>query len=259
MTEVVLYERRDAVAWITINRPERRNAVNDAVVDAIAGRLAEAEASPGLRAVVLTGAGDKAFCAGGDLKPTSGGTFDHDFSQPTTRSADLFRLAARFSLPLVARVNGHCLAGGMGLLAMCDLAVASETALFGLPEVKVGVFPMQVLAVLQNLIPRRVLAELCLTGETISAAEAKAIGLVNHLAPPAELDAKVDWLLGRLLDKSPTAQRRGKFAMRAAADMSFEQAMAYLEGQIGTLALTEDAREGIAAFAERRKPMWTGR
>ncbi|HVV92742.1 MAG TPA: enoyl-CoA hydratase-related protein, partial [Hyphomicrobiales bacterium] len=225
MAEAVLWERRGEVGWITLNRPERRNALTDEAVGLVAGMLDQAAAEPGLRAVVLTGAGDKAFCAGGDLKPAEGGTFDHDFSQPSTAAGDLFRRVRRFRLPLVARVNGHCLAGGMGLLAMCDLAVAADTALFGLPEVKVGVFPMQVLSVLQHLVPRRVLTELCLTGELISAAEAKAIGLLNHVVPPAELDARTDWLLARLVDKSPTAQRRGKFAMRAAEEMGFEQAI----------------------------------
>jgi methylglutaconyl-CoA hydratase len=144
-------------------------------------------------------------------------------------------------------------------MAMCDMVVAADHATFGLPEVKIGVFPAQVLSVLQHLIGPRHLAEMCITGEPIDARHAQTIGLVNHVVPAAELDAKTDWLLQRIAGKSPTAIRRGKAMMRAAADMGFEQAISFLEGQIMTLALTEDAKEGRAAFIEKRAPNWTGR
>jgi enoyl-CoA hydratase/carnithine racemase len=162
-------------------------------------------------------------------------------------------------LPLVARVNGHCLAGGMGLLAVCDLAVATDHALFGLPEVKVGLFPMQVLSVLRRLLPDRILAELCLTGEPLDAGAARDVGLVNYVAPHDELDVKVEWLVARLVDKSPTAQRRGKYAMRTIAGMTWQQALPYLETQIATLSQSADAQEGREAFMARRAPQWTGR
>jgi len=148
------------------------------------------------------------------------------------------------------------MAGGMGLMAMCDMAVASEKAIFGLPEVKVGVFPAQVLAVLQNLVPRRVLNEMCLCGEPISAQEALAVGLINHVA--ADVDAKLDWLLARLLNKSPAAVRRGLYTLKTVEAMPFEQAMAFTESQIGLFALTNDAKEGQLAFREKRAPNWTG-
>jgi methylglutaconyl-CoA hydratase len=253
----VLYDVRNTVAWITINRPDRRNALNDDVVQAISNGIARA-VDDQARAIVLTGAGDKAFCAGGDLGKASD-AFSYDFSKPVIPSANMMRAAYACSLPIVARVNGHCLAGGMALLGMSDLAVAAETARFGLPEVKVGLFPMQVLAVLQTIIPQRKLAELCLTGEPIDAAEAKDFGLVNYIAPPVELDDKLDWLLSRILDKSPSAQRRGIYAMKAARGMAFSQALAFLESQIVLTAQTEDAKEGRAAFLEKRPPRWTGR
>jgi enoyl-CoA hydratase/carnithine racemase len=142
---------------------------------------------------------------------------------------------------------------------MTDMAVAADNAIFGLPEVKVGVFPMQVLSVLQTLVPRRILSEWCITGESFDAATAQGAGLLNHIAPAAELDAKVAWLVDRIVDKSPTAIRRGKYAMRAIAAMSFDEAVAYTESQIALLGMTEDAKEGVAAFAEKRKPVWTGR
>jgi enoyl-CoA hydratase/carnithine racemase len=206
---------------------------------------------------VLTGAGTRAFCAGADLQ--SGQSFRFDYSQPHQGLADLLREARRCTVPLIARVNGACMAGGMGLLAMCDLAVASRTATFGLPEVKVGVFPAQVLAALQNLLPRRVLNELCLTGETIDAERALSIGLVNHLADADALDATLGALLARLLDKSPSAIRRGLYTLKHTEHLGFEQAVAFTESQIGLFALTEDAQEGQAAFREKRTPNWTGR
>ncbi len=162
-------------------------------------------------------------------------------------------------LPLIARVNGHVMAGGMGLLAMCDLAIAADHARFGLPEVRVGLFPMQVMAVLHRLVPPRVLAEMALTGEPIDAAEAWRVGLVNHVVPGAELDAKVEWLLDRLRDKSPTGIRRGKVAMRQIEAMTLEQSLAFMEAQIGLLSMTEDAAEGRAAFVEKRAPRFSGR
>ena len=162
------------------------------------------------------------------------------------------------TLPLIARVNGHAMAGGMGLIGMCDMAIGVDTARFGMPEVKIGIFPMQIMAVLQRLIPSRKLYEMALTGEPIPAAEALKLGLLNYVVPAAELDAKVDWLLSRLLNK-PTAIRRGKYAMRITEQLNFDQAAVFMEAQIGTLALTEDAAEGRAAFIEKRAPVWPGR
>ena len=253
----VLHERRGAAFWITINRPDKRNAINKEVVDGIRAGYRAAHADPAIRAMVLTGAGDKAFCAGGDLQPGKG--FAFDLSRPNVDYADMLREAQQATLPSIARINGTCMAGGMGLLCMTDMAVAADNALFGLPEVKVGVFPMQVLSLLQTLAPPRLVREWCISGEPFSAAEAKAAGLVNHLAAPGELDARTEWLIARVADKSPTAIRRGKYAMQAMASMSFAEGIAYTESQIALLAMTEDAREGLAAFNEKRKPVWTGK
>lgn len=257
-TSCVLVDVRHDVCWITINRPERRNALNNDVINGIAAGLRQAEQTQGIRAVVLTGSGDRAFCAGADLNPSSS-IFDFDFSLPRTDYADLLRLAMACDLPLIARVNGACMAGGMGLLTMCDMAVASNNALFGLPEVKVGMFPMQVAAVMQHMIPSRKFSELCITGESLSAQEALDLGLLNYVVEPFELDDKVNWLLSRITDKSPTAIRRGKHALRAIADMTFPQSIAYMETQLGSLRMTRDAAEGLAAFAEKRRPVWTGK
>jgi enoyl-CoA hydratase/carnithine racemase len=258
MDEPHLLSRRDGpVLTLTINRPDQRNAMSPAVLAGIGSALREAQGDPELRVIVLTAVGDKAFCAGADLG--TGKSFKFDYSEPRLPIPELFRQARAARVPLVARVNGTCMAGGMGLLAMCDLAIAADHALFGLPEVKVGVYPMQVLAVLQHIVPRRRLLELCFTGEPVSAAEALEMGLVGRVVPKAELDAAVETLIGRLIDKSPTALRRGKYATYAIESMSFEESLTFMEGQIGLLAATEDAAEGQAAFREKRKPHWTGR
>jgi methylglutaconyl-CoA hydratase len=254
----VLLERRGQALWITINRPEKRNAMNGEVIAGIGRGYRQAHDDPEVRVIVLTGAGDKAFCAGADLANT-GAAFAADFAKPNVDFADLLRLSQASTKPAIARVNGTCMAGGVGLLCMTDMAVAAEHAVFGLPEVKVGVFPMQVLSLLQAIAPRRLVSEWCITGEPFDAGAAQAAGLLNHVVPASELDAKVDWLVGRITDKSPTAIRRGKYAMRAIASMSFDESIAYTESQIALLAMTEDAKEGLAAFAAKRKPAWPGK
>jgi len=257
-TDTVLAEVRDNALWLTINRENVRNALNDEVLDALARHFDEAESNKALRAIVVTGAGDRVFCAGGDLKSDSA-TFEFDYSRPSTSYADLMRAAHRTNLPTLARVNGHCLAGGMGLLSICDLAVATEGALFGLPEVKIGMFPMQVAAALRRILPARVFAELCYCGENISAAQALDFGLLNYVVPAEALDDKVSSLLARISSNSPTAIRRGKYALRATLDMTLEQSLAYMETQLGTLSLTKDSSEGLASFNDKRRPNWSGR
>jgi enoyl-CoA hydratase/carnithine racemase len=254
----VILEKRGQACWITINRPDKRNALNGDVIAGIVRGYHKAHDDGEVRVIVLTGAGDKAFCAGADLQ-NSGAAFAFDFSRPNVDYADLLRLSQNATKPTIARVGGVCMAGGMGLLCMTDMAVAADHVMFGLPEVKVGVFPMQVMSLLQTIAPPRLVSEWALTGEPFDAKAALAAGLLNHVVPAAELDAKVDWLIGRIVDKSPTAIRRGKYAMRAISSMSFDERIAYTESQIALLAMTEDAKEGMRAFAEKRKPVWPGK
>jgi len=251
----LLQRQQDGVLWLTINRPERRNAISPGVLAGLIEALTRANADREVRAIVLTGAGDKAFCAGADL--ATGQSFKFDYSEPTQGIANLFRLSRQLNVPLVARVNGACMAGGMGVMGMCHMAVATPKAIFGLPEVKIGLFPAQVLSVLDKLLPRRVLAEMCITGGPITAAQALEYGLVNYVRD--DLDEGVDWLLGRMLDKSPSAIRRGLYTMTAIEKMAFEESMSFTESQIALFALTEDAQEGQLAFREKRKPQWTGK
>jgi len=247
-------EQRGPVLWLTITREERRNAMSHGVLAGMAQAIAAAQDRRDIRAIVITGAGSKAFCAGADLQ--SAKAFTTDYSEPHGHLAQLLRVAKACNVPLIARVNGVCMAGGMGLMSMCDMAVAASHAVFGLPEVKVGVFPAQVLSVLQALIPRRVLAEMCLTGEPITSAQALAFNLVNHVDD--DVDAKLQWLLDRLLDKSPAAIRRGLYTMKKVEAMAFEESMSFTESQIALFTLTDDAREGQKAFQEKRKPNWAG-
>ena len=255
MTDELLVEQRDAVLWLTINREGRRNALSQTVLADMADAIAGAQKNRAVRAIVITGVGSKAFCAGADLQ--SGSAFATDHSEPIGRLAHLLRTARASNVPLIARVNGTCMAGGFGLLSMCDLAVAARHALFGLPEVKVGLWPAQVLTVLQHLIPRRVLKEMCLTGEPITSAQALECNLVNYVDD--DVDVRLDWLLGRMLDKSPAAIRRGLYMTKRIESMPFEESMAFTESQISLFTMTEDAREGQKAFQEKRKPSWTGR
>ncbi len=250
--------QRGPVLWLTIQREERRNAMSHAVLAGLSQAISAAQGQRGIRAIVITGAGSKAFCAGADLQ--SAKAFTTDYSEPIGHLAQLLRVAQASCIPLVARVNGACMAGGFGLLSMCDLAVAARHAVFGLPEVKVGIFPAQVLSVLQHLIPRRVLNEMCLTGEPITAAQALAYNLVNYVQAEdeADVDVRLDWLLARLLDKSPAAIRRGRYTLKKIESMSFEESMSFTESQIALFTLTRDAKEGQKAFQEKRKPVWTG-
>jgi enoyl-CoA hydratase/carnithine racemase len=247
-------EQRGPVLWLTITREARRNAMSHGVLAGMAQAISAAQGRRDIRAIVITGAGSKAFCAGADLQAAQ--AFTTDYSEPHGHLAQLLRVARASTVPLVARVNGACMAGGMGLLAMCDMAVAASHAVFGLPEVKVGVFPAQVLSVLQHLIPRRRLAEMCLTGEPISSAQALAYELVNYVDD--DVDARLQWLLGRLLDKSPAALRRGLYTMKKIEAMAFEESMAFTESQIALFTLTDDAREGQQAFQQKRTPNWAG-
>lgn len=255
--DIVLHERRGRALWITLNRPEKRNAINNDLIAGVSAGIARAEADADLRCIVLTGAGERAFCAGGDLQP--GGGFDFDFAQPRTAYGNLLRQAQDCPLPILAVVNGTCVAGGMGLLAMADLAVSVDSAKFGLPETRIGLFPMQVLALLKTLVPARTLREWMLSGKFFGAEEAQAAGLLNRVVPAEDLQRVAADMIESLAQTSPTAIRRGKYALRVVDQMSFDQAIAFAEGQLGLMTLTEDAQEGLASFNEKRAPRFTGR
>jgi enoyl-CoA hydratase/carnithine racemase len=249
-------DRKGDVLWVWIDREERRNAINPAVVAGIAEAVKLASTDASLRALVLTGVGDKAFCAGADLTKGTATFQAGGADEPTTDFGRLARAVRGLGIPLIARVNGACVAGGMGLMSLCDLVIAADHARFGLPEVKVGVFAMQVLVFLRATMHARHINELCLTGELISAARAAEMGLVNEIAPPGELDARVEAMLDKLRAASPAALRRGKQVIATMQMMAFDEALAFAEAQIAVAARGPDAEEGLKAFNEKRKPRW---
>jgi enoyl-CoA hydratase/carnithine racemase len=257
---ILLTECRGAACWLTINRPEQQNAVNWELFPLIEAAIAEALADASVQAIVLTGAGTRHFCAGGDLAAdlarSERGLAPQWLTHPLQR---LFETVERCPLPIVARVNGHCVGPGMSLLAMCDLAVAADTAKFALGEAKMGLVPGLALGYLQRLVPKRRLLEWMLCAEPFDAGEALAAGLVNHVAPAAELDAKLDWLLARLAGKSPDAQRRAKRAFKSMEDMALGEAFAHGASAAALSLLTADFREAMRAAAEKRVAAWRPR
>lgn len=260
-TAVVNIEQKDQVLWLTIDRPEQRNALNDDVLAELAEGVRQAEASSAIRAVVITGTGNKAFCAGGDLKAAAKG--DSVFAgSPAKDNAlvALYREVERCNVPIIGRINGHALGGGFGLLCMCDLAVGVKNIRVGAPEAKVGLFPMIILSYMLRLIPRRKLMELSLTAEPWSGSRAYEEGLLNFAADShAEMDDQLDTLIAQIVANSPTALRMGKKAIHAIQDMDLNDTFDYTQLMIEKISLTEDAQEGIAAFTEKRAPQWTGR
>jgi len=258
MDEQVLYENNGGVARITIDRPDRRNAISPDVVAGLSDSLERAEADDSTRAVVLTGSGDKAFCAGGDLGSMSdaGKVEQHD---RRAEVGQLFLQMRRSRLPIVARVNGHALAGGFGLMLACDLIVAADDAQMGTPETNIGLWPFMITSVIQRDIPRKLALELMLTGRRLSAAEAQSWGFVNRVVPRDQLDGAVHELTTELATKSPLISALGKRSFYRAEDMDFADALDYLAGMLTVCLESEDTLEGITAFLQKRKPEWKGR
>ena len=259
MTEPVLIERRGTVQWITINREERRNALNEQVVRTIDAGIAAAMTDGETRAIVITGAGDKAFCAGADLaKGTQGFAFAVDFARPKHYIVDLFKRLQECTLPVIARVNGHAMAGGFGLLCACDMAIAADDIRIGTTEAKIGVTPMMILPYMARILPPRKLQEMCITAEQFTAQDALDWGVLSYVVPRAELDTKLEWLLSRITDKSPTAIRLGKQAYNAMRDMGLRESLEFAQAMVPVMSSTNDAKEGMAAFQEKRPPNFTG-
>jgi enoyl-CoA hydratase/carnithine racemase len=251
----LLYEVDENVAYFTINREPQRNAISAEVVSLFFKYLDEAETDPNVRAILITGAGDRAFCSGADLSGSPGGERQDGFGH----YANLLKRIAGYPKPIVARVNGYCLAGGMGFMLACDIVIASDTAKFGTPEVNVGLWPMMIGAVIFRNAMRKKAMEMVLLGEKLNADQAVEMGLITRAVPRDMLDKEVEEVLKSLTSKSPIGMKIGKEAFYSMADMPFEKALDFLSGKIAEVAATEDAREGITAFVEKRKPVFKGK
>lgn len=256
---VVRYEVEGGQARLTIDRAGARNALSPEVLRALLEGLTRAEEDPAARVVVLTGAGERVFCAGGDLGQLGGaGDFlaTHEgrrvYGQLLLRLQDVRK-------PTLARVNGHALAGGLGLVLACDLAVAVEHAEFGTPEIDVGLFPMMMMALLHRHVGRKRALEMVLTGERLPARDALGLGLLNRVVAADGLEAEVGRWVERLAGKSQAVLALGRRAFFTAEDLPLPAALEYLSSQLSLNVLAEDAREGITAFREKRPPQWKDR
>ena len=257
--ETLLIDARDGVATLTLNRPDARNALNATMIRELGAALAELEASPAARVVIIRGAGDRAFCAGADLRGMFRPGSPLEAREQYAGLARVLEAIPRMRAPVIAEVHGYALAGGCGLAAACDLVIAADDAVFGLPEIKLGLLPLMVLApILRVTAPRRVL-ELIVTGRELPAREAVEIGLANRAVPRAELAGAVGDVARRLAALSPATLALGKEAFYRALELPYSQALAQLRDLLAIVAQSPDAQEGIAAFLEKRPARWRER
>ena len=255
MEDAVRYELRRPAAWVTIQREERRNALSPDVIDGVIASLRRAAASDDAVVVVLTGAGERAFCAGGDI-----GGFAADTAESAPAAiARLMDAVWYFSKPTVARVNGRALGGGFGLMMACDVAVAADDVEVGMPEINLGLWPHVITAVVQRTVPRRLALEMMLTGRRLGAQEAFQRGLVSGVVPRDGLDAAVEEVVRGLAGKSPAILALGKRSFGGAEDLAFGPAVQHLKDMLAENLQLEDLAEGVSAFLEKRDPRWRGR
>ncbi len=248
---VLLYAVEDRVATLTINRPEKRNSLSGEVIDLILERLDEAEQDNDIRAIVITGAGEKAFCSGADLGGGVGGSGTNNY-------ADMLKRIVAYPKPTVARVDGYCLAGGMGLMLACDIVIGSDRSVYGTPEVNVGLWPSMISALIfRNMLPKQALP-MILMGERFGADKAMQMGFLSEVVPAEELDGRVQAIAQNLAAKSPAGMKLGKASYNGMQNMPLNDALDYLSQELTKVASTKDAAEGIQAFMQKRKPNFTG-
>jgi enoyl-CoA hydratase len=258
--ETILYDvRGDGVATVILNTPDNRNALTAALLTDLTDAFESARADERVRCVVLGSSHEKVFSAGGSLDQFAAEEPLVHKHFGTERFPRLFRTIMGLGKPTVCAAGGHVLAGALGLALCCDLIVAKDTATFGTPEINVGVFPFMIMALIYRNVPRKKTNELLLLGERISAEEAREMGIVNRVVPADEFDAVVDDWAVKLAAKSPVLMKLGKDAMYRQLDMPFDDALDFLRSQLSLAFATEDIKEGVTAFFEKRDPVWTGR
>ena len=260
MTNVRSETDASGIRTLIIDREARRNALDCATLDELEAAFGAAAEDPGVRVLVLRGAGSAAFCAGADLDELLAHQTIDDRRRHFDGVARVIAAMHRAPQPVIARVQGFALAGGLGLAVAADFTIAGAGAVLGLPEIGIGLLPMVVSApILRATGSRKVVLDLVLTGRTVSAAEGRELGLVTRIVPDERLDEEILELAARLAALSPTALRLGKEAVYSMAEMEYGTALRYLREMIVLAALTDDAKEGVRAFVEKRKPVWTGR
>jgi len=247
------------VATVTLNRPEQRNPLSAIMLRDLAAAFRWCKQEPEVRVVVLTGAGDRVFCAGADLAGFDGDMTHLERHRSRSLFVELFTLMASLGKPIVGRINGHALAGGIGLACACDLLVSTDTATFGTPEINVGVWPSMIQAILRSNLPRKVLLEMIMLGDRWSATQLQDHGLINRVVPADQLDEETQRIAVRLAEKSTAIMRLGRNSFYRQQDMDFRSALEYLQSQVALVMLTEDSAEGRKAFFEKRPPLYTGR
>jgi len=255
----LIYQTGGGRAVLTLNRPQRRNALSPELVSELTAALTAARDDESVRVVIITGAGDRAFCAGGDL---AGGMMAPGVLPAHWARAgfgELLKLLRDLGKPSIAKVQGDALGGGFGLALACDLVVAAEEARFGTPEIRLGLFPHVILSVLQRNVPRKALLEMVLTGDKISAAQGKEHGFVNRVVPRADLDAATEELAASIARHSPAILRLGREVFFTLSELDFDRAITHANALLSLNTLAEDTAEGVAAFLGKRPPEWKGR
>jgi enoyl-CoA hydratase/carnithine racemase len=260
MYETLDLKIEERVAWLTLNRPDKLNALTPTTMRELRHFFTEVDDNEDVCVVVLRGAGERAFCAGGDLAgnlaPDQGRVASHELRG---RVADLIQAIAGHPQPVIARVNGVALAGGLGLMLACDLVVAANDVQFGTPEINLGLWPYMISAVIQRNLPRKPALDMMLTGRRVSAEEGERWGMVNRVVARELLDQTVQELVTELASKSPLILSLGKRSFYQAQDMPLEDALAYLQAMLTVNLESEDVAEGVSAFLQKRTPEWKGR
>jgi enoyl-CoA hydratase/carnithine racemase len=260
VSETVRYEvTGEGVATIALDQPDTRNALSNELLTDLIGGFELARADDAVRCVVLTSTHETVFSSGGSLDQFSADVPLVHKHFATERFPQLFTTIMGLGKPSICAVNGHTLAGALGLALACDLIVAKESATFGTPEINVGLFPFMIMSLIYRNVPRKKANELLLLGERISAEEAREIGIVNRVVLDADFNDAVDAWATKLASKSPVLMKLGKDAMYRQLDMPFDEALEFLRSQLSIAFTTEDVQEGVKAFFEKRDPHWTGR
>jgi enoyl-CoA hydratase/carnithine racemase len=258
MTDLLLREDRDHVAWLTMNRPAARNALSVALMDAMEGALDALAKDPAIHVVVIGGAGP-GFCAGHDLKEIRANPERASHQALFAQCSRLMQAIVHLPKPVIARVHGIATAAGCQLVASCDLAVAADTARFATPGVNIGLFCSTPMVALSRAVGRKQAMEMLLTGDLIDAERARDIGLINRMVPEAELDRATAALADQIAAKSPLTLAIGKEAFYRQAEMDLAGAYAFASDVMTRNMMAADAVEGIDAFIAKRAPVWTGR